>query len=109
MSKHTTSELSPRDIACIEYGRKYRALEAYCGEWLMESIPLEMKEERAAKRRLINELRAARERIFRCCFECEHCEIEAGYCFKPGEEPCELTWQYDDACTCEHYEERREV
>lgn len=102
MSKHPTSELSPRDVACIEYGMKLDTALWCFGE----------RDELCSRYDVadaIKEARAARELIFRCCFECAHCDIEAGYCCKPGKEPCELTWQYDDACTCEHYEERREV
>lgn len=101
MSKHPTSELSPRDRACIKYGRWLAALRR---ELLIrhENIFARMY-----ARYVIREAREARERIFRFCFECEHCEIEAGYCCKPGKEPRELTWQYEDACMCEHYEERR--
>lgn len=104
MSKHPTSELSPRDIAAMDYGHQYmRAINAF-------------KQRNFAphsyRRFIRDEIKIARESracIFRYCFECEHCDIEAGFCCKPGEEPCELTWQYDDACTCEHYKERREV
>lgn len=108
MSKHPTSELSPRDMACIMYGMEYSTMELYLGEGLRHNAPLDDKEGRAVKRKFIKQLREMRERIFRCCFECEHCDIEAGYCCKPGEEPSELTWQYEKACTCPHYA-RKEV
>lgn len=102
MRKHHTSELSPRDRAIMEYGAVHSSLMFYFSRRHNHPFWGIAKES-------LRDARAARERIFRNCFDCEHCEIEAGYCFKPGEEPRELTWNYEEACTCEHYKERREV
>ena len=102
MSKHPTNELSPRDIACIEYGKALRHLR---DEYVARHYTYEYE----YVEELIAKCRAARERIFLFCFECRHCDIEAAECCKPGEEPRELTWQYEEACTCPHYKERMDA
>lgn len=104
MSKHPTSELSPRDRACIEYGRKRESLMMI----KFHTTPL-FDYHLAWRHEALRDARAARERIFLSCSECAYCDIEAMCCCKPGDEPSELSWQYEEACMCEHYEERREI
>lgn len=99
MSKHPTSELSPRDIAAMDYG----CYHLYVLKWFKHRRTWGNSFLRAN----IKYAREARARIFRNCFDCEHCFVQAMYCCKPGEEPRELTWDYEEACTCTHYEERR--
>lgn len=107
MSKHPTRDLSQRDMACIMYGKEYRAMEAYCGNGLMGSIPLKMKESRAAKRNLIKQLREMRACIFRTCDECAHEDVFD--CTVRNERLCDCYGYKDYAPTCPHYKERGEA
>lgn len=101
MSKHPTSELSPRDIAAMDYGHQYMiAINAFRQR---NFVP------RSFRRFIRDEIKLARYSrayIFRYCTDCLHCDIEAMSCNEPSEYPRELTWQYEDACTCPHYKER---
>lgn len=102
MSKHPTSYLSPRDIACIEYGRRLDVALWCFGE----------RDELCSRYEVadaIKEARAARERIFRECSDCVHGEDWASFCLCSNKEICYGgKISHEKACTCEHYEERRE-
>lgn len=101
MSKHPTSDLTPRDLACIEYGRQLEKLFLiYYSFRNFNSIY------HKGTLKKIKECRAVRERIFRLCGFCKHtghggsswCEYAQGY----------VHMREDLASICEHYEERRE-
>lgn len=105
MSKHPTSELSPRDKACIEYGKLVGEFEEEFG-WLPNPC-LWDGDYRAMKRVFLKDLREARERIFRDCCECAH--EDAFDCTTRNERLCDCYGFKDYAPTCPHYEERREI
>ena len=91
MSKHPTSELTPRDIACIEYGRWVEAFEEDF-EWL-QNPPLWDVDSRYMKRDMLKKMREARERIFRDCQLCAH----NGKCHTLG------VTVFPAACYCKNY------
>lgn len=107
MSKYPTSCFSPRERACIEYGKLIFEFESEFGEGGMCNPPLWDGDSRYMKHLMLKDLRAARERIFRCCLECRHCDVEAGYCLAYGLDGMNELRDYDEACFCERYEERR--
>lgn len=100
MSKHPTSELSPRDRACIEYGRKRESLMMI----KFHTTPL-FDYHLAWRHEALRDARAARERIFAKCDMCLHrgnfgaCGCAKGLLAIPQEK----------ACTCPHYKERRDI
>lgn len=86
MSKHPTSWLSQRDIACIEYGKALRHLR---DEYEARHFTYEYEH----VEELIAEARAARERIFRDCQLCAH----NGKCHTLG------VTVFPAACYCKNY------
>ena len=101
MSKHPTSELSARDMACIEYGRRLEDLLGYYYPY-RHHVKFESLCE------VLDQCRAARNRIFRSCYECRHCDIECGFCDKTSPESRRLIWDDEYACACPHFTERGE-
>lgn len=101
MSKHPTSELSPRDIASIEYGRQLEYLLTYMYPYRHDEDYTDFDEIRG----IINDCRAARERVFRTCDECAH--EDAFDCTARNERLCDCFGFKDYAPTCPHYKERR--
>lgn len=102
MSKHPTSELSPRDMACIEYGKLIGVFETEF-VWLPNPV-LWDRNFRAMKRAFLQDLREVRERIFRNCGNCAKLKGDSvvGHGCEWKESICDGT----EACTCPHYEER---
>lgn len=100
MSKHPTSELSPRDIACIEYGRKRESLMMI----KFHTTPL-FDYHLAWRHEALRDARAARERIFRSCCKCGN--SDGTFCYIYSKEQREPIWPTEKACTCPHYKERR--
>lgn len=103
MSKLFYERLSPRDMACIEYGRKLAELDYVRTQSFQPFWDYELEMRRDA----LDAARAARNRIFRLCGFCKH----TGH---GGSSWCEHAQDYvhmkeDLACTCPHYEERREA
>ena len=103
MSKHPTSELSPRDRACIEYGKLVGEFEDYFG-WLPNPF-LWDGDARYTKREFLKDLREARERIFRECDNCVH--EDALDCTVRKERLIDCHGYRELAPTCRHYKERR--
>lgn len=99
MSKHPTSELSPRDRACIEYGQVSGTLRSVWRYRFYIAVP------RRAIRMIISLSRICRERIFRTCDECAH--EDAFDCTVRNERLCDCYGYKDYAPTCKHYKERR--
>lgn len=106
MSKHPTSDLSPRDMACIEYGKLVGEFEEEFG-WLPNPF-LWDGDSRAMKRVFLKDLREARERIFRSCYNCKLlCRIGKDFACSIDEDY--MIWHHERACTCPHYEKRGEI
>lgn len=97
MSKHPTSELSPRDIAAMDYGcYHFDVLNSFKHRRTWGNSYLRAK---------IKDAREARARIFRDCCECAH--EDAFDCTVRNERLCDCFGFKDCAPTCPHYEERR--
>lgn len=98
MSKHPKEKLTPRDLACIEYGKALRHLR---DEYVARHYTYEYE----YVEELIAKARAARERIFR---ECDNCIHEDAFDCTIRKERLIDCYGYNElAPTCEHYEERR--
>ena len=96
MSKHPTSELSPRDRAVMEYGAEHSCLMFYFSRRHNRPFWGIAKES-------LRDARAARERIFRLCSSCEHTREGIHYCRLTNKN---VYMREDFACTCKHYKER---
>lgn len=104
MSKHQTSALSPRDIACIEYGRKLEYL--FLLYYPSRNDPSAYRDE---VRKIVRKCREARERIFLSCEKCRYCKDFRGMVNYKEHYACAFHpfIPSDTAITCEHYRERR--
>ena len=96
MSKHPTSDLSPRDMACIEYGRRLEDLLAYYYRHRHYIYYENLYE-------VVDRCRAARERIFRNCGNCALLRGDSVVGHKC--EWKESIFDGTESCTCEHYKE----
>lgn len=100
MSKHPTSELSPRDIAAMDYGcYHFDVLSSFKHRRTWGNSYLRAK---------IKDAREARARIFRSCYNCNLlCRIGKDFACSIDEDY--MRWHHENACTCPHYEERGEA
>lgn len=114
MSKHPTRDLSPKDIACIEYGKRLKELRSfYALRHKPKTFNGSAETERLLKeahfhntRRCVYRAREARERIFRHCVDCRFSKsfsLSGWDCSKVSERH-----GGNYACICPHYEERGE-
>lgn len=100
MSKHPTSNLTPRDIASMKYGAAHEALmEAYRNR---HSRPFS-----GLAKAILPYARNRRNRIFLHCIDCRFVKSFSSsgwHCSKLSE-----SRPVSYACICPHYKERREA
>lgn len=117
MTNPPTNKLSPRDIACVRYGKwlgrvlaKSRCIRALRrGEVTVYNLDLELNHELVRFDDLILKARAARDRIFRTCANCARSSAFVGYMNGENYYACKRGgWVPEtSATTCPKYWERR--
>ena len=105
MSKHPTSELSPRDIAAMDYGHQYmKVINAFRQR---NFVPRCYRYYRGFVRDEIKVARRSRAYIFRKCSDCVYGEDWASFCLcKNKEIGYGGKISHEKACTCPHFKAR---